>query len=58
MRAQTFLGAAVLLLSMTGAALSEPKRVLILHPFGRDFVPWSQYGKTFREELLRSRQKA
>ena len=53
MRAQTFLGAAVLLLSMTGAALSEPKRVLILHPFGRDFVPWSQYGKTFREELLR-----
>ncbi len=53
MRARTFLGAVVLLLSMTGAALSEPKRVLILHPFGRDFVPWSQYGKTFREELLR-----
>ena len=53
MRARTFLGAVVLLLSMTGAALSEPKRVLILHPFGRDFAPWSQYGKTFREELLR-----
>jgi signal transduction histidine kinase/ABC-type uncharacterized transport system substrate-binding protein len=53
MRARTFLGTVVLLLSMTGAALSEPKRVLILHPFGRDFVPWSQYGKTFREELLR-----
>jgi signal transduction histidine kinase/ABC-type uncharacterized transport system substrate-binding protein len=52
MRARIFLGA-ILLLAMTGAAFSEPKRVLILHPFGRDFVPWSQYGKTFREELLR-----
>ena len=53
MRARIFFGAILLLLAMTGAALSEPKRVLILHPFGRDFVPWSQYGKTFREELLR-----
>src|SRR6266700_812466 len=52
MKARIFLGA-ILLLAMTGAAFSEPKRVLILHPFGRDFVPWSQYGKTFREELLR-----
>ncbi len=52
MRVRIFLGA-ILLLAMTGAAFSEPKRVLILHPFGRDFVPWSQYGKTFREELLR-----
>src|ERR1700682_479097 len=42
-----------LLLATTGAALSEPKRVLLLHPFGRDFVQWSQYGKTVREELLR-----
>jgi signal transduction histidine kinase/ABC-type uncharacterized transport system substrate-binding protein len=53
MRARIFFGAILLLLAMTGAAFSEPKRVLILHPFGRDFVPWSQYGKTFREELLR-----
>src|SRR5260370_7581921 len=43
----------VLLLAMTGAALSEPKQVLILHPYGRDFVPWGEYGKSFREELLR-----
>src|SRR6202011_2051600 len=54
MRSRIFLSTVVLLLlAMTGAALSEPKRVLILHPFGRDFVPWSQYGKTVREELLR-----
>lgn len=52
MKVRIFLGA-ILLLAMTGAALSEPKRVLILHPFGRDFVPWAQYGKTVREELLR-----
>ncbi len=48
-----FLSAVMLFLAMTGAAHSEPKRVLILHPFGRDFVPWSEYGRTFREELLR-----
>jgi signal transduction histidine kinase len=47
------LSTVVLLLAMTGAALAEPKRVLILHPFGRDFVPWSEYGKIVREELLR-----
>jgi signal transduction histidine kinase/ABC-type uncharacterized transport system substrate-binding protein len=53
MRFRILLGTIALLLVMTGAALSEPKRVLILHPFGRDFVPWSQYAKAFREELLR-----
>jgi signal transduction histidine kinase len=53
MRFRILLSTVVLLLAMTGTALSEPKRVLLLHPFGRDFVPWSQYGKTVREELLR-----
>jgi signal transduction histidine kinase len=53
MRFRILLSTVVLLLATTGAALSEPKRVLLLHPFGRDFVPWSQYGKTVREELLR-----
>jgi signal transduction histidine kinase len=38
---------------MSGAAFCEPKRVLILNPFGSEFVPWSEYGKRFREELLR-----
>jgi signal transduction histidine kinase len=47
------LATVVLLLAMAGAALSEPKRVLILHPIGRDFVPWNEYAKIFREELIR-----
>src|SRR5437879_2074453 len=53
MVSRILLSAVILLLTMTGTAYSEPKRVLILHPFGRDFVPWSEYGRTFREELLR-----
>jgi signal transduction histidine kinase len=31
----------------------EPKRVLILHSFGRDFRPWSEYARTMRAELQR-----
>jgi hypothetical protein len=38
---------------MTCDAFSEPKRVLLLHSFGRDFAPWSEYARTFREELSR-----
>jgi signal transduction histidine kinase len=53
MVSRILLSAVMLLLALTGAAYSEPKRVLILHPFGRDFVPWGEYGRTFREELLR-----
>ena len=53
MTPRLLLSVVILLFAMAGEAFSEPKRVLILHPFGRDFVPWSQYGKTFREELLR-----
>src|SRR6267154_4862144 len=53
MKFRAVFSAIVLLLSMTGEALCEPKRVLILHPFGRDFLPWSQYGRIVREELLR-----
>ena len=32
---------------------AEPKRVLLLHSFGRDFRPWSEYAKAIREELDR-----
>jgi signal transduction histidine kinase len=32
---------------------SDSKRVLILHSFGRDFKPWSEYGKAIRTELVR-----
>ena len=53
MTSRLLLSVVILLFAMAGEAFSEPKRVLILHPFGRDFVPCSQYGKIFREELLR-----
>ena len=51
MRSRT-LGAIVLLFAMTGAAVSEPKRVLLLHSFGREFAPWNEYARTIREELV------
>jgi hypothetical protein len=36
----------------TGLA-AEPKRVMLLHSFGRDFKPWSEYAKLIRTELER-----
>ena len=30
---------------------AESKRVLLLHSFGRDFKPWSEYAKSIRSEL-------
>jgi signal transduction histidine kinase len=53
MASRVFLSVVVLLLAMTGEAFSEPKRVLLLHSFGRDFAPWNEYARTFREELNR-----
>jgi len=47
------LSTVVLFFAMTGAALSEPRRVLLLHSFGRDFAPWNEYARTIREELDR-----
>jgi len=35
------------------ALAAEPKRVMVLHSFGRDFKPWSEYAKTIRTELDR-----
>src|SRR5215813_7242161 len=35
------------------AAAAEPKRVMLLHSFGRDFKPWSEYAKSIRAELDR-----
>jgi signal transduction histidine kinase len=31
----------------------EPKRVMLLHSFGRDFKPWSEYARSIRTELDR-----
>ena len=46
-------GATILLLATLGAAAAESKRVLMLHSFGRDFKPWSEYAITIRAELDR-----
>jgi hypothetical protein len=35
------------------ASGAEPKRVLLLHSFGQEFKPWSEYAKTIRNELSR-----
>ena len=40
-------------LFMTEAATAESKRVMLLHSFGKEFKPWSEYAKTIRDELNR-----
>jgi len=35
------------------ASAAEPKRVMVLHSFGRDFKPWNEYARTIRTELER-----
>jgi hypothetical protein len=35
------------------AVTAEPKRVMLLHSFGREFKPFSDYSRTIREELER-----
>lgn len=45
----------VLLVILSGSALgadrSEPKRILLLHSFGRDFRPWSEYALSIKAAL-------
>ena len=43
----------VALLACEIALAAEPKRVMILHSFGRDFKPWNEYARTIRTELER-----
>jgi len=45
------LGAVIFLLLTIGVATAESKRVLLLHSFGREFKPWSEYAETIRSEL-------
>jgi signal transduction histidine kinase/ABC-type uncharacterized transport system substrate-binding protein len=33
------------------ANAAEPKRILLLHSFGRDFSPWNEYARQIRVEL-------
>jgi signal transduction histidine kinase len=35
------------------ALAADPKRVLIIDSFGRDFAPWNEYAKRFRADLDR-----
>jgi signal transduction histidine kinase len=37
----------------SSAPRGEPKRVLMLHSFGRDFRPWSEYALSIKAELER-----
>jgi signal transduction histidine kinase len=50
---RVFLSVIVLLLGMTGEATAVPKRILLLHSFGRDFSPWAEVARSFRAELDR-----
>jgi len=43
-------------LACTVASAAEPKRVMLLHSFGRDLKPWSEYAKEIRAELNRQSQ--
>jgi signal transduction histidine kinase/ABC-type uncharacterized transport system substrate-binding protein len=43
--------AVALLLALTQAAFSEPRRVLLLHSLGPYFAPWGEIARTLREQL-------
>jgi hypothetical protein len=42
-----------LIFAAIGPAAAEPKRVLLLHSFGPQFVPWTFFAAQFREELFK-----
>ncbi len=46
--------ALVLLVFALGAEAATPKRVLLLHSFGRDFAPYDTIAAVFRNELARN----
>lgn len=52
-RGTTWVGAMLLFFATLAAAAAEPKRVLLLHSFGQDVKPWSEYAKAIRAELNR-----
>jgi signal transduction histidine kinase len=43
----------MLVFAAFNAAAAEPKRVLLLHSFGPQFVPWAFFAGQFREELFK-----
>src|SRR6516225_3008642 len=54
---QLWLGA-IFLLAVLGPATGQPKRVLLLHSFGPNFVPWAFFSGQFREELVKQSPNA
>ena len=44
---------ALLLLAALEPVAADAKRVLLLHSFGQDFKPWSEYARSIRSELQR-----
>src|SRR4029079_3679701 len=58
MISRALLGVIIFLVASTGTALSEPKRVLLLHSFGPDFAPWNEHARVFREELVKQSPNA
>ena len=44
---------AFLIAVTVSAAAAEPKRVILLHSFGPDVKPWSDYARAIRAELSR-----
>ena len=45
------LSVALLLLSLASTAVAAPRRVLVLHSFGRGFEPFTRFASAFRTEL-------
>ena len=44
---------ALLLFAALEPAAADAKRVVLLHSFGQDFKPWSEYARSIRSELQR-----
>jgi signal transduction histidine kinase len=53
MRTRCLLALIALFCSTASCAANEPKRVLLLHSFGSQFVPWVFFAGHFREALFR-----
>lgn len=51
--ARGWLALTMLVVSVATATAAEPKRVLLLHSFGPQFVPWVFFAGQFREELFK-----
>jgi signal transduction histidine kinase len=52
-RATTWVCAMLLFFATLAAASAEPRRVLLLHSFGSNFSPYSEYVAKLREDLAR-----